>query len=169
MRQNMLRWRMGFWWPILKHFSCFRLLIRKTRLSHLNFFTVNLGSNILLLASKQCFLTSQGLVGAGNCRALNSLTHLCTLAPPIIFFYLIDFWGFPTWTLSFTMSAWKWCLVRLYLQLFIGGCMSCVCVNCVCLRIVVSNTYCFVFCSSCVLYVACLSVLSIFDFPFGIL
>ena len=27
----------------------------------------------------------------GNCRALDSLTHLCTLAPPIIFFYLIDF------------------------------------------------------------------------------
>ena len=32
---------------------------------------INLTSNILLLASKKCFLTSQGLVGAGmNCRAL---------------------------------------------------------------------------------------------------
>ena len=32
---------------------------------------INLASNILLLASKKCFLTSQGLVGAGmNCRAL---------------------------------------------------------------------------------------------------
>ena len=32
---------------------------------------INLESNILLLASKKCFLTSQGLVGAGmNCRAL---------------------------------------------------------------------------------------------------
>ena len=30
-----------------------------------------MASNILLLASKKCFLTSQGLVGAGmNCRAL---------------------------------------------------------------------------------------------------
>jgi hypothetical protein len=33
---------------------------------------INLASNILLLASKTCFLTSQGLVGAGmNCRALS--------------------------------------------------------------------------------------------------
>ena len=32
---------------------------------------INLASNILKLASKKCFLTSQGLVGAGmNCRAL---------------------------------------------------------------------------------------------------
>jgi hypothetical protein len=32
---------------------------------------VNLASNILLLASKKCFLTNQGLVGAGMyCRAL---------------------------------------------------------------------------------------------------
>ena len=32
---------------------------------------VNLASNMLLLASKKCFITSQGLVGAGmNCRAL---------------------------------------------------------------------------------------------------
>jgi hypothetical protein len=32
---------------------------------------INLASNILLLASKKCFLTSQGLVGAGMyCRAL---------------------------------------------------------------------------------------------------
>ena len=32
---------------------------------------INLASNILLLASKTCFLNSQGLVGAGmNCRAL---------------------------------------------------------------------------------------------------
>jgi hypothetical protein len=32
---------------------------------------INLASNILLLASKKCFLTSQGQVGAGmNCRAL---------------------------------------------------------------------------------------------------
>ena len=32
---------------------------------------VNLASNILLLASKKCFLTNQGLVGAGmNCRVL---------------------------------------------------------------------------------------------------
>ena len=32
---------------------------------------INLTSNILLLASKKCFLTSQGLVGAGmNCRTL---------------------------------------------------------------------------------------------------
>jgi hypothetical protein len=31
-----------------------------------------LASNILLLASKKCFLSSQGLVGAGmNCRALH--------------------------------------------------------------------------------------------------
>ena len=31
-----------------------------------------IASNILLLASKKCFLTSQGLVGAGmNCRALD--------------------------------------------------------------------------------------------------
>ena len=34
---------------------------------------INLASNILLLASKKCFPTSQGLVGAGmNCRALSS-------------------------------------------------------------------------------------------------
>ena len=33
---------------------------------------INLASNILLLASKKCFLTSQVLVGAGmNCRALS--------------------------------------------------------------------------------------------------
>ena len=32
---------------------------------------INVASNILLLASKRCFLTSQGLVGAGmNCRVL---------------------------------------------------------------------------------------------------
>ena len=32
---------------------------------------INLASNILLLASKKCFLTSQGEVGTGmNCRAL---------------------------------------------------------------------------------------------------
>jgi predicted CDP-diglyceride synthetase/phosphatidate cytidylyltransferase len=32
---------------------------------------INLASNILLLASKKCFLTSQGLVATGmNCRAL---------------------------------------------------------------------------------------------------
>ena len=32
---------------------------------------INLASNILLLVSKKCFLTSQGLVGAGmNCRVL---------------------------------------------------------------------------------------------------
>jgi len=32
---------------------------------------INLASNIILLVSKKCFLTSQGLVGAGmNCRAL---------------------------------------------------------------------------------------------------
>ena len=31
-----------------------------------------IASNILLLESKKCFLTSQGLVGAGmNCRALD--------------------------------------------------------------------------------------------------
>jgi hypothetical protein len=35
--------------------------------------SINLASNILLLASKKCFLTSQGLVGAGiNCRALTN-------------------------------------------------------------------------------------------------
>jgi len=33
---------------------------------------INLASNIILLASKKCFLTNQGLVGAGmNCRALS--------------------------------------------------------------------------------------------------
>ena len=32
---------------------------------------INLARNIILLASKKCFLTSQGLVGAGmNCRVL---------------------------------------------------------------------------------------------------
>jgi hypothetical protein len=35
---------------------------------------INLASNILLLASKKCFPTSQGLVGAGMyCRALTTL------------------------------------------------------------------------------------------------
>ena len=35
-----------------------------------------MASNILLLASKIVFLTSQGLVGAGmNCRALTKDTH----------------------------------------------------------------------------------------------
>ena len=34
----------------------------------------NMASNILLLACKKCFLTSQGLVGAGmNCRALKHM------------------------------------------------------------------------------------------------
>jgi hypothetical protein len=33
---------------------------------------INLASNILLMASKKCFLTIQGLVGSDmNCRALN--------------------------------------------------------------------------------------------------
>ena len=36
----------------------------------------NMASNILLLASKKCFLTSQGLVGAGmNCRALKHVNQ----------------------------------------------------------------------------------------------
>ena len=43
---------------------------------------INLASNILLLASKTCFLTSQGLVGAGmNCRALIIMT---TMTPEFI-------------------------------------------------------------------------------------
>ena len=38
---------------------------------------INLASNILLLASKKCLLTSQGLVGLGmNCRALKSAGFL---------------------------------------------------------------------------------------------
>jgi hypothetical protein len=39
---------------------------------------INLASNILLLASKKCFLTSQGHVGAGmNCRALMNRISSC--------------------------------------------------------------------------------------------
>jgi hypothetical protein len=45
--------------------------------------------------------------------------------------------------MSLTISAYKRCSVRLYLQLFVWG--SCLFyVMCVCLPIVVSNTYCVV-------------------------
>ena len=41
---------------------------------------INLASNIILLASKKCFLTSQGLVGAGmNCRALHGKVSLSVI------------------------------------------------------------------------------------------
>jgi hypothetical protein len=40
---------------------------------------INLASNILLLARKKCFLTSQRLVGAGmDCRPLNMIEQLGT-------------------------------------------------------------------------------------------
>jgi hypothetical protein len=40
--QNMLSWGMGFCWNHIEiFFLCFRLLLRKTRLSHLNFFYSN--------------------------------------------------------------------------------------------------------------------------------
>ena len=54
--------------------------------------------------------------------------------------------------MSVTISAWKQCLVRLCLQLFVGS--SClIYVICVCLCVMVSNTFCVVFffilCSLC--------------------
>jgi hypothetical protein len=46
---------------------------------------INLASNMLLLASKKCFLTSQGLVGTGmNCRALQYNSHCVTSSIPNI-------------------------------------------------------------------------------------
>ena len=45
--------------------------------------------------------------------------------------------------MSVTISAWKRCLVRLYLQLFIWGIMSYL--RYLCVYIVVSNTYCILF------------------------
>jgi len=69
--------------------------------------------------------------------------------------------------MSVTIFALKRCLVRLYLQLFVGGFMSYLRVFDY-LRIVVSKAYCvvvffgFLF-SSCVPYVASYSRLSIFD------
>ena len=47
---------------------------------------INLASNILLLTSKKCFLTSQGLVGAGaNCRALIIHLNLLQIPDPMDF------------------------------------------------------------------------------------
>jgi hypothetical protein len=66
----------------------------------------------------------------------------------------------------------KRCLVRLCLQLFVGGIMSCLRLFCICLCVVVSGSCCvvFLFCfsSSCLPYVASLSGLPIFDCPFGV-
>jgi hypothetical protein len=86
--------------------------------------------------------------------------------------------------MSATIFAYKRCLVRLYLQLVVGGLIY---VICVCLYIVVSNIYCVVslfvhsgvqhiLCCGLVLvfFVLCTNVasfseLSIFYCPYGIL
>ena len=72
--------------------------------------------------------------------------------------------------MSVTISAYKLCSVRLYLQLFVGGLMSYLRYFCVYVSIVVSNTYCvpylFSCSSSCVLYLASFSGLSFFDCTF---
>jgi hypothetical protein len=51
--------------------------------------------------------------------------------------------------MSVTISPWKQCSVRLYLQLFVGGLIYLICV---CLCIIVSNTYCFCFVFLCLMY-----------------
>jgi hypothetical protein len=57
--------------------------------------------------------------------------------------------------ISVTISAWKLCSVRLYLQFYVGRFMSYFYVISVCLRIVVSNIVVFLLCfsSSCQLLV----------------
>jgi hypothetical protein len=79
----------------------------------------------------------------------------------------------------YVLSSVLWCPLRFPHKndvrfVFISSAVVClIYVICVCLRIVVSNTYCvaFLLCfsSSCVLYVASFSGLSIFDCHFGIL
>ena len=65
------------------------------------------------------------------------------------------------------------CSVRLYLQLFVGGLMSYLRYLCLLVHSCAQHTLCcgFLFCfsSSCVLYVASFSGLSMFDCPSGIL
>ena len=79
----------------------------------------------------------------------------------------------------YVLSSVLWCPLRFPHKndvrfVFTSSAVVClIYVICVCLRIVVSNTYCvaFLLCfsSSCVLYVASFSGLSIFDCHFGIL
>jgi hypothetical protein len=72
--------------------------------------------------------------------------------------------------MSATISAYK----RLYLQLFVGELMSYLCYL-ICFGIVVSNTYCAVFCFICLRHGFCVpnvvsfSGLAILDCPFGFL
>ena len=74
--------------------------------------------------------------------------------------------------MSITISAYKQCSVRLYLQLFVGGFVSYI-VICVCLLIFVSNTHCvvFLFCFSRLVYLMLPGSLDcpFFYWPFGIL
>jgi hypothetical protein len=77
---------------------------------------------------------------------------------------------------SSCLSYLRYPIMCLYVPCSVLWCSVCLCliyVICVCLRIVVSTTYCvaFLLCisSSCVLYVASFSGLSILYCPFGIL
>ena len=89
------------------------------------------------------------------------------------------FWWGPCCSLFLVFCVVLLCVLTLWFPhkydvrfVFTSSCLSClIYVICVCLRILVSNTDCVVFCfsSSCVLYVASFSGLSIFDCPFGIL
>jgi hypothetical protein len=71
--------------------------------------------------------------------------------------------------LSITISTLKRCSVRLYHQLFVGGCMSYSCDLCLFTHSGIQHILCFVFVlfsSSCVPYVASLSRLHFCDFCF---
>ena len=57
-----------------------------------------MASNILLLASKNLFTTSQGLVGAGmNCRALISIKKIIIETFTSICDLVLYFIGYQTW------------------------------------------------------------------------
>ena len=74
--------------------------------------------------------------------------------------------------ISVTISAYKRCSVRLYLELFVGGRMPYLRYLCLFTHSGVQHILCCVFVlisSSCVPYVASFSGLPFFDCPFGIL
>jgi hypothetical protein len=75
--------------------------------------------------------------------------------------------SFKAWSKTWIVVVIKRCSVRLYLQLFVGWLMSYLRYLC-CLRIVVSNTYCVVFCFVCLHLVYPMLPVSL-DCPFCIL
>ena len=73
---------------------------------------INLASNVILLGSKKCFLTSQGLVGASmNCRAL-FFTKIFT-------FYVDRIIGWSFTKLSFLCRSNYWMVHKIFIFMWI--------------------------------------------------